>query len=188
MDNQELKERYFNTLKSAVGSGMYYDHLLRGLYNREFYSPLELDSNRASYGLWFRRRYMSDSDAGDLGPCSVLEMMIALAEQIDIHIDMTSEERIQRYFWMMIENLGMLGLTDMAWGPNMDSDFNNKIDILLDRKYENDGIGSLFPLQNYPINPTLIKFRERTSMRDRDIWSQRCLFDITGWERWKGLI
>ena len=188
MDIQELSEQYFTELKSAVGSGIYYEHLLRGLYSREFYSPLELDSNRASYGLWFRRRYMNDIDAANLGPCTVLEMMIAMAEQINTHIEMTSEDRIQRYFWMMIENLGMLGLTDMAWGPNMDAEFNNKIDILLDRKYGEDGVGSLFPLQNYPINPTLIKFRERTNMRDRDIWAQKCLFDIVGWERWKGLI
>ena len=186
-DIQELKEDYFNKLKEAVGC-RFYDNLLRGLYNREFYSPLELDNNRAAWGIWYRRRYMNDDEAASLGPCSVLEMMIALAEQIDTHADMTPDARIKRYFWMMVENLGMLGMTDMTWGSNTAAEFNNKIDILLDRKYGDDGVGSLFPLQSYSINSTLLQFRNRTSMRDRDIWAQRCLFDIVGWEQWKGFL
>lgn len=188
MEIQELSEWYFNELKKLVGNADYYEHLLRGLYSREFYSPLELDSNRASWGIWLRRRYMTNNEAAMIGPCSVFEMMIALAEQIDEHIELSNEERIQRYFWMMVENLGLLGLTDFAWGPNMESEFNNKIDILLDRKYGDDGVGSLFPLQSYPMNPLLIRFRDKTNMRERDIWAQRCLFDVLGWERWKGIL
>ena len=184
----DLYERYFQDLKQLVGNSENYDHLLRGLYEREFYSPLQLDESRASYGLWLRKRFVDNEHCADLGPCRLLEMMIALAEQIDTHNEMTGKERIQRYFWMMIENLGLLGFTDFAWGPGMQNSFTNRIDILLDRKYDNDGIGSLFPLQPYNINPILLQFRDKTEMRDRDIWSQRCLFDIKAWERWKGLI
>lgn len=188
MEIQELSELYFNKLKELVGHADYYKHLLRGLYSREFYSPLELDSNRASWGIWLRRRYMNNDEAAMIGPCSVLEMMIALAEQIDDHSELNNEECIKRYFWMMVENLGLLGLTDFAWGPNMESEFNNRIDILLDRKYGEDGVGSLFPIQNYPIDPMVCSSRGRTNMRERDIWAQRCLFDVVGWERWKGIL
>lgn len=187
-NQNDLNEWYFSKLKELVGNSEYYNHMLRGLYSREFYSPLDLDSGRASYGLWFRKRYLSEEESAALGPCRVLEMIIALAEQIDTHSEMGNVERIQRYFWMMLENLDMLGFTDFSWGQNSESLLNNKIDILLDRRYGEDGKGSLFPLQEYPINPVLLNSRERTTMRSRDIWTQRCLFDVRAWERWKGLL
>lgn len=186
MDSQ-LSERYYNSLKNLVGHSEYYDCLLRGLYTREFYSPLRLDENRASWGVLLRTGFMSDDEAASLGPCRVLEMMIAFARNIDTHSELTYEERIHRYFWMLVENLGMLGFTDFAWGANTSSDFNNRIDILLDRRYGEDGVGSFFPLQDYKIDPVLLKFREKTTMSERDIWSQCCLFDIRAWEKWKGI-
>lgn len=187
MDNQ-LSERYFNSLKGLVGHYEYYENLLRGLYEREFYSPLRLDENRASWGTHLRTKFLSDDEAASLGPCKVIEMMIAFAQQIDTHGELTYTERIQRYFWMMVENLGMLGFTDFAWGAATKSEFNNRIDILLDRKYGEDGIGSLFPLQDYKIDPILLQFREKTTMSERDIWSQCCLFDIRAWEKRKGIL
>lgn len=188
MNTQELNEYYITCLENLVGRSDTYDHLLRGLYAREFYSPLELDSSRASWGLWLRRRYMSPDDAASLGPCTVLEVMITLAEQIDDHSEMSPSECIRRYFWMLVENLDMLGLLDFAWGPGMERELNNKIDILLDRRYGDDGVGSLFPLQQYPIDPMVFSSRDRSEMRERDIWAQRRLFDVSAWERWKGII
>ena len=84
-----------------------------------------------------------------LGPCSVLEMMIALAESIDTYgsIDMLPIERTTKYFWLMIRNLELDGLVDSAWNYTSESYFNHKIDVLLNRKYEANGSGGLFPLQ-----------------------------------------
>ena len=187
MENQ-LSERYFDSLKKLVGNYEYYENLLRGLYEREFYSPLRLDENRASWGMGLRKRFLSDEEAASLGPCRVMEMMIAFAQQINTHSELSNDDRIKRYFWMMVENLGMLGFTDFAWGANTNGEFNNRIDILLDRRYGEDGIGSLFPLQDYKIDPILLQFREKTTMSQRDIWSQCCLFDIRAWEKWKGIL
>lgn len=154
-----LTERYVEYLESLIGGAEGYRVLIRYLLRREFYSPLERDSNRAAYGLLLRRRFCDEYDKSAyfqpvdgldfLGPCSVLEMMIALAESIDTYgsIDMLPIERTTKYFWLMIRNLELDGLVDSAWNYTSESYFNHKIDILLNRKYEANGSGGLFPLQ-----------------------------------------
>ena len=154
-----LTERYVEYLESLIGGAEGYRVLIRYLFRREFYSPLERDSNRAAYGLLLRRRFCDEYDTSAyfqpvdeldfLGPCSVLEMMIALAESIDTYgsIDMLPIERTTKYFWLMIRNLELDGLVDSAWNYTSESYFNHKIDVLLNRKYEANGSGGLFPLQ-----------------------------------------
>lgn len=159
---------YLKYLKSLIGGAEGYSNLIRCLFKREFYSPLERDSNRAAYGLLLREQFLDiygfdENDLNFLGPCSVLEMMIALADGIDTYgtIDMLPVERMTRYFWMMITNLELDGLTDSAWNYTAEGYFNHKIDILLNRKYEANGHGGLFPLQ-FP----------RADQRDVEIWFQ----------------
>ena len=51
--------------------------LLVYLHSREFTYTLNMDSNRAQDGIDLRERYYGDSTIK--GPCSVLEMMLALS-------------------------------------------------------------------------------------------------------------
>lgn len=188
MENDRI-ELYFRELKMAVGDNGNYNNLLTILFLREFYSPTRLDENRASDGIGFRRRYLNDEDCATMGPCRVLEMMIALAERIDIHNvgDLSLEERVKRYFWMMVENLDMMKYNDHIWSIEFETEINHRIDILLDRRYGPGGEGSLFPEQRYPINPVKKQFLDRMDPKERDIWSQYSMFDIYAWEKRKGL-
>ena len=98
----------------------------------------------------------------DIGPCTVLEMLIALAEQIDTYgvSGMTDQERRSRFFWEMVANLGIV-YSDFVYTNEIATECDHKIDIFLDRKYAENGAGSLFPIQNCS-----------TDMRKIEIWYQ----------------
>ena len=94
------------------------------------------------------------------GPCSVLEMLIALAIGCENYImyDPDEGDRTDIWFWGMIENLGLDALDD--WAFNYE-EFNAIIRRFLDRKYDKDGYGGPFFIENF----------ER-DMRKLELWYQ----------------
>lgn len=162
-----VKDDYFEFLEKMIDGSVFYDRLFSLLFSREFYSPVELDQNRAAYGLLLRTRYEDEENIprgtlDDIGPCTVLEMLIALAEQIDTYgvSGMTDQERRSRFFWEMVANLGIV-YSDFVYTNEIATECDHKIDIFLDRKYAENGAGSLFPIQNCS-----------TDMRKIEIWYQ----------------
>lgn len=130
-----------------------YWFLMKTLYYKDFYWTIELDSNRGKDGQALRNEfknevYFENYDAID-GPCSVLEMLIALAGRFDGNgsFDYGDETDTSKHFWEMIENLG-LDLYDDNWF--YDDSVDDILDRWLDRDYEFDGRGGLFPLKNPP--------------------------------------
>lgn len=76
----------------------------------------------------------------DNRPCSVLEMMVALAIKIEEQImdDPDIGNRTGLWFWKMIENLGLKTMRDAV----IDTDYVEKIIFrFLDRNYQRDGSG-----------------------------------------------
>lgn len=138
-----------------------YDLLIRELYAYNFEAVIDRDLNRVNDGLQLREKYMGDDSDYIDGECSVLELMIALAQRIDdIMYDPDVGEDWVRWFWEMIENLGLDKFPD--------SNFSTKaVDLIIqrfiDRKYDSDGLGGLFPLM-YPDS--------RIDQRDVEIWYQ----------------
>ena len=129
-----------------------YRKLLSHLHNIEFTWFIPYDDNRADDGIQLRRRYALECHDMDLidyisGPCSVLEMMAALAIRCEENImdDTAFGNRTGQWFWGMIHNLGL--------SPMTDSDFDREYidDVIarfLDREYEPDGRGGLFTIKN----------------------------------------
>lgn len=91
-------KNYFNWLCDKVSGGENYYFLLKRLFKREFYSIVPNDDNRALDGLELRHQYNDEtnnldwatnivdgkiSDANIDGPCTILEMMIALARRCE---------------------------------------------------------------------------------------------------------
>ena len=142
-----------------------YRKLLMHLHNIEFTWFVPHDDNRADDGLKLRRRFAlfrDDSELSDYiyGPCSVLEMMVALAVRCEETItdDALLGDRTGQWFWGMIHNLG---LSDMR-----DSKFDREyvdyvIARLLNREYEPDGRGGLFTVRHCDYD-----------MRTVEIWVQ----------------
>ncbi len=138
------------------------------LFIKDFYSPIDLDNNRAVYGLLLRDTYISETGSGkeelaDLGCCSVLEMLVALAISIDndLMIDTYHPNRTAEWFWMMIDNLGLGSYDDYKYSYEAKEEISYIVDTFLERKYLYDGKGGLFPLKN-----------PRTDQRMVEIWFQ----------------
>jgi hypothetical protein len=94
------------------------------------------------------------------GPCSVLEMMIALAIRCEENImdDPLIGDRTRQWFWSMISSLGLSGMTDTR--------FDNKsvdrvLETFLDRDYKPNGEGGLFTIK-----------RCEKDLRKVEIWYQ----------------
>lgn len=169
----DIRQDYFQWLceKMHVDCGAdSYWFLMRELHDIPFISIVDHDENRAYDGTSLRERYFAESswmdnfDALD-GPCSMLEMLVALSERISFELGDPDygEPRPDRYFWEMMDNLELADLSDSKW-DEMDGDFRTRcaIDILLNREYDEDGKGGLFPL----------KYNNGINQREIEIWYQ----------------
>lgn len=164
-----MDERYFEWIVRLVCGGKIrkqhrYRRLLAYLHERPFLYSLEMDENRARDGIDLRYRYASEMHTYDIArsdqPCSVLEMMAALAIRCEEHIMSNPDvgDRTEEWFFEMIENLGLTGDA---------GDYFNRghaemvIDRLIQRDYEPDGRGGLFTIPDCQYD-----------MRDIEIWYQ----------------
>lgn len=135
-----------------------YDKLLYHLARADFYWWMVLDENRACAGLSLRERYSFEvgiyqSDVAD-GPCSVLEMLIALSEDLE---QQCGAKTSQEFFFEMLSNLKLIKYSDNHYDENAVGSILKK---WMDRDYAADGSGSIF------------KFVPNTDMRKLDIWGQ----------------
>lgn len=161
MTKNELNNAYFKWMHQLVCSTKRYSKkpsylkLLRRLHSIEFRYSIPMDGNRAGDGVNLRYRFGYDCgyDATmiaaylDDRPCSVLEMMIALAMRCEEHImdDPDEGNRLGQWFWNMIVNLNLGFMTD----DHFDIEYVDEvIDIFLDRKYKRNGEGGLFTVHN----------------------------------------
>lgn len=174
MRRNDIINEYFEWLSSLVSEELQnsrasFKKLLEQLHNTRFRYSMMRDHSRADDGVELRYRFAlrngyedyADEIMDDLyGPCSVLEMMIALALHCEETImdDPRYGNRTKQWFWMMISNLGLNAMTD----KNFDKRFViDVLDRFLDREYEPNGRGGLF----------FVRGCDR-DLRKTDIWQQ----------------
>lgn len=121
-----------------------YNNLLNYIFNKEFYWSVPRDENRAIDGIHMREvfadQYGYSCDMN--GPCSVLEMMIALSVRGAEDILWDGENNWTPFiFWSMIDNLGLIDCVDSNFYQNY---VDNKLEIFLSRNYDEKGYGGLF--------------------------------------------
>lgn len=142
------------------------------LHNIEFRYSIPMDANREEDGIDLRYRFMTEVGIpknyqevyGYLdGPCSVLEMMIALAIRCEESImdDPDIGDRTSEWFWLMMKNLGLDYMSDRKFDRNIAEE---KISIFLDRRYKRNGEGGLFVVNG------------RRDLRKVEIWYQMCWY------------
>lgn len=164
--NDRRDDEYFEWMYDLVCDGRFskritYRKLLMHLHNTEFIYSIPRDENRAEGGVDLRRRF---SDHNVSGPCSVLEMMLALAIDCEETImeNAAYGDRTGQWFWGMINNLGLGTMND----TNYDREYvTNILDRFLHRRYERDGRGGLFTVRNCD-----------RDLRDVEIWYQLCWY------------
>lgn len=139
-----------------------YNKLFEKLFNTDFFYIVEMDKNRAEDGLTIRNNYILANGVVDFDkskPCSVLEMMFALAKRCEDSIMHDSDwgDRTPKWFWVMIKNMGLHEMTDEKFDEKY---VEEHIDILLERKYSPNGKGGLFRVSNHG------------DLREVEIWYQ----------------
>lgn len=161
---------YFEWMVDLVCDGRFprgvsYRKLLGYLHDTEFTFIIDRDVNRAEDGINLRRKYGLHNDcpeAEDIlyGPCSVLEMILALAIRCEETImdDTAYGDRTGQWFWGMITNLGLGRMTDDYFDIYH---VESVVERFLDREYEADGRGGLFTIEDAP-----------RDLRDVEIWYQ----------------
>ncbi len=151
-----VNDEYFEWLCEQIDSGRFsknvsYRKLLMRLHNIEFTWFVPHDDNRADDGIQLRRRYGLSKDDTSLsryilGPCSVFEMMVALAIRCEtIMDDALIGDRTGQWFWGMIHSLGLTPMNDSKFNRDYVDDI---IARFLNREYEPDGRGGLFTIRH----------------------------------------
>lgn len=171
MTRTELANRYFDWMCQLVTDDQHssrsYQRLLMRLHETEFVSAIPMDDNRAVDGMDLRYRFGDEcsfpapmiASLLDDSPCSVLEMMVALAVRCEEHImdDPDIGDRTGKWFWGMIRNLRLESMSDFRFDRRYVDDILVR---LLERRYERNGEGGLFTVNN------------GRDMRQIDIWYQ----------------
>ena len=171
MDLEPIENMYFNWLCAKVRRSKYptssaspYLTLLRTLHNTEFVWTLSGDDNRAADGVELRSYFLIEARHPDIPewrqqPCSLLEMLIALANRAEFLS--TGDVRATSWFWIFMQNLGLDECTDsMGFTPE---DIGEVLYSLVWRQYNENGTGGLFPLPH-------TEWDQRTV----EIWHQLC--------------
>jgi hypothetical protein len=164
------KQEYFEWLCGIVGvekdfGYVSFEKLVAYLHTIPFTYCIPRDSNRAEDGISLRYRFEYETGlyVDDDSPCSVFEMMVALAIKCEESMDEpTIGDRTGQWFWRMLSNLGLGFMSDDIF----DSSYIDKvISRFLNREYEPDGRGGLFTIRNCEYD-----------LRDVEIWYQFCWY------------
>lgn len=173
LNSDKVKDEYFNWLYDTVCEGRAHDNtsykeLFMFLHDIEFTFTIRNDSNRARDGVELRYKFaMLNDDEYILpildGPCSVLEMMVALAVRCETIMDDTRYgDRTGQWFWGMMTSLGIGNMYDERFNIDVAEE---KIAIFLNREYTPDGKGGLFYIRGC-----------QEDLRDVEIWTQLCWY------------
>lgn len=170
-----INNDYFNWLYAKACGDRYSDEisyrkLLTQLHDTKFTWVLNRDENRASDGINLRRRfgeYYAPIDYAEeylTEPCSVLEMLLALAIRCEETImdDPAYGDRTTQWFWGMIATLGLGDMSDDNYDKRL---VTSVLRRFLNRDYEPDGRGGLFHIRNCACD-----------LREVEIWVQLCWY------------
>ncbi|QAY17179.1 hypothetical protein SEA_MADAMATO_61 [Streptomyces phage Madamato] len=163
-----LDESYFEWLYRRVADPgipdgpLTYWRVLKVLFQKEFEAIVEYDENRLEDGKALRIRFLEDQglpideDPNWIGlGCSVLELMVGLAERLEFEADGTTHY----WFWVLMRNIGLDGYHDRRRLPR--ARINNVLEDVIFRNYRPNGEGGFFPLRN-----------PRTDQRTTELWAQ----------------
>ncbi len=173
MRNLETAEQYYHWLYTIVCGeweprNLSFRSLLEFLYHHDYIPACEMDISRAADGINLRYRFATENSIPYVKidecfhgiPCSMLEMMVALALRIEEHIleDRSAGNRVGQWFWNMVVSLGLAAMDDERFHPDR---ANYIVDRFMRRDYQPNGAGSLFTISNPDYD-----------MRQLDIWYQ----------------
>lgn len=171
MTRDKLNNLYFDWLYHKVIRGRKaYHRLLSYLHSVTFEYFIPMDGNRADDGTDLRYRFCYEEQYDDAmvaaylddKPCTVLEMMVALAIRQEQTMDDPDEgDRTHLWFEDMLRSLGLYQMRD----SNFDIRYADYvIQRFMQRDYEPNGRGGLFTVDC------------DHDMRNEELWYQMSLY------------
>lgn len=179
MDKVEVQKDYYIWLKSVVNFPEGLDLVSDKLQRTPFVWLVDMDANRAEDGKSMRYWYTYDHNFDEKtrkeveeylsGPCTLLEMMVALARRIeaDIMAEGGIDDRTDEWFRDMLDNLGLLKFDDKHYEENQVDYILNRF---MSRKYSEKGDGNIFK------NTKKGRAKGGPHFRDLEIWTQAQIF------------
>ena len=173
MTRDRMNDAYFNWMVHLVSDmsdnrRRSYRKLFRFLHETEFVYLLDMDANRADDGIDLRYRFAYEhghntrmiAEEIDGRPCSVFEMMTALALRCETNImdDPAIGNRTGKWIGDMLVSLGLSSMDDSHFN---EEDADTIITRFLRREYEPNGQGGLFTVPHCP-----------RDLRNAEIWYQ----------------
>lgn len=166
---KELEKEYFEWLNRMMpGWRNTHSLLIRQLFDIPFTYSMEMDANRLNDGLGLRTRFCWERGYGynerealkEWCPCSVLEVMIALAFRCEEEFMTlyTEEEMVERWIGPMIRSMELDTYDDGHFDPEA---VQIAVGDIVARRYSPDGRGGLFYIPGF-----------RGDMRQIEIWEQ----------------
>lgn len=152
MKDESLDEQYLKWLCGQVGPinlrnpSHTFWNLMGQLYTKEFAWYVPNDDNRLEDGLLLRDEFGKASDDPWWDePCSVLEMLIALARRLAFE----DGGEPASWFWELLENLGLSEFNDRSFfTEDQRFDIDERLENMIHRRYSYSGQGGLFPLEH----------------------------------------
>jgi hypothetical protein len=153
--DMSLDEQYVDWLYRQVASvrlknpARTYWSLIKQLYSKEFVWFVPNDDNRVEDGRDLRYEFLElhhivPEPAWIRRGCSMLEMLIGLSRRLSFE----AEGQPRHWFWEMLQNVELQDYTDAYYCTADISIINNVLDRIINRTYEFDGRGGLFPLSD----------------------------------------
>jgi hypothetical protein len=174
MRKTSIDTLYFRWLRNLVCSPYARDYatLMHHLHRIDFHSDVGLDCNRAVDGCQLRKTFCADNgyDEAELNealgnrPCSVFEMMVALANRCEEQLMWNPDlgNRTSKWFHGMIVSLNLEHMTNDFFNEQY---VNTVIEKFLAHNYKRNGQGGLFTIIDCEYD-----------LRTVEIWYQMCWY------------
>lgn len=150
-NSHHLKEEYLRWLELQLrderdGPDKTYWDLINVMFEKEFFWVVDMDENRAVDGLdlrveFAREHRMAPNTLRRLGPCSFLEVLIALSRELAF----IAGGSAPGWAWQLLGNLELQRMSDPLSRPKYKKT-QEIMDIAMRRTYSPDGTGGFFPL------------------------------------------
>jgi hypothetical protein len=167
-----LEEQYLIWLYHQVASVRIknptrtYWSLIRLLHAKEFDWFVPNDDNRVEDGRDLRREFVTEFDIQPpaswmrLG-CSMLEMLIAMSRRLSFEAEGTP----RGWFWELLENIELQNYNDNYFESCDTQLIVYALNRVIDRTYDADGHGGLFPLNE-----------SREDQTEVELWNQASIY------------